>query len=593
VTADMLDQPKQRSMSSRPGPWYSVATVLVALAGLMAMLWRYRYGVDMLDESFYVAEALRFARGARPFVDVLDPHQLAAWFASPVAALHMALVGSTEAIVASFRVAHALLALGVGTLMFFALDRYVDWQVALLAVTSAFCLLPGMAPSLSYNTMGGLLLASAIALGGLALAGRRPTVASFLSGACLGLCGLVYPTLLIVGLLSTVIWWLLTRSSRRVAALAAGFAFVWAIVLALLARDLHALPLAIAYTQELSSIFGYATGWPKLVSIVLGFGRLLTLPAIWLALAVVLTRLFRLSVAFPVWAVLLGTVVLVPIMSADALAPAIMSLLLMLVGLTAIPTRSEAEVAGDSARRFWIWAFVLAGLGASATAYSSAGGLTSAGFAALGVAAPAAALLLHRIVATQQAEVPTRRFVFWRTALVVLSATFLVGGLLVHNYLAAFVEQPPVQLNQTVTKGPYRYLITSQKRKAEVDKLRADLLKQYQPGDRIVSLYSFAAPYLMTPALPAAHQTLIVPDEGDRATTSAMFIESIKASGNGRVLLVVNKAMPDPVTYQGQISGRAYSADRDVLMPKLLDASKSVIAQRRWDIRVMDPERLP
>ena len=78
---------------------------------------------------------------------------------------------------------------------------------------------------------------------------------------------------------------------------------------------------------------------------------------------------------------------------------------------------------------------------------------------------------------------------------------------MVHNYSGSFLDEPPYRLGHSVPNGPFGYLITSEERVAELRKLRKDLLTTYKPGDGIVSLYSFTAPYLFLPTEPAAHQT--------------------------------------------------------------------------------------
>ena len=63
--------------------------VLAVAAGAGALvvatvIWRIHFGVDFTDESFYVAMALRFARGDRPFVDEVNLTQTASWLAHPL-----------------------------------------------------------------------------------------------------------------------------------------------------------------------------------------------------------------------------------------------------------------------------------------------------------------------------------------------------------------------------------------------------------------------------------------------------------------------------------------------------------------------------
>jgi hypothetical protein len=205
--------------------------ILVVLAVALATWIRLHFGIDVSDESYYVAMARRFALGDRPLIDEFSPHQSAALLPALFVWLRGRFVPGAEGLVLYTRVLY----FGLGLLVWRELHRSLRGpfgsEAALLAGGLFAAFIPFNIPNLSYNTLGcgffalGCFVATRATLGS---AGRGTLAAA---GLAQGLAALAYPTLI----LPVLLWWAalvaMTPRGRGPAALAtlAGIALPLAI----------------------------------------------------------------------------------------------------------------------------------------------------------------------------------------------------------------------------------------------------------------------------------------------------------------------------------------------------------------------------
>jgi hypothetical protein len=148
----------------------TITAVVVAIVAVGFTEWRLWQGMDLADESYYVAVPYRFSVGSRPFVDELGVLQVPTFLVYPFVKPFVELQGgSGDGIMMYTRHLYLLFAIGVAAAVFFALRRRLLWPYALLiaAVYVSYVLFD--LTQLSYNTMGAGFLTLGVAFGLLAL----------------------------------------------------------------------------------------------------------------------------------------------------------------------------------------------------------------------------------------------------------------------------------------------------------------------------------------------------------------------------------------------------------------------------------------
>lgn len=186
------------SVGQRVAVWVALAAVLVLVVV------RLPFGVDFNEESNFLAMALRFAKGGKPFIDELMLYQTASILVAPLMALHRWFFGM-EGLVLSSR----LLYLGfmvIAAIIVYQMLR-ADWEPGLAACASLVVLahVPLNTYALGYKTLGSGFLCLELFL----LFPQNPALIYVLGyvmgGACLVLAVWCYPVFLIPGLIAAVI----------------------------------------------------------------------------------------------------------------------------------------------------------------------------------------------------------------------------------------------------------------------------------------------------------------------------------------------------------------------------------------------------
>ncbi len=189
---------KPRSRNMTPTERERVSKVFASLVALVVLgvgYWRLYYGVDLTDESFYVAVPWRLAHGARPFVDeAAVAQQLAAVLLYPFVWAYGSLVG-VGGVVLFLRHLQFLFSLAVLVAVVVGLRPVLATPRALLVGLAAVAFVPFQIHSLSYDTLGGGLFTAGCLLGFGSLREPQRRRLRLLAGVCHGLAVFVYPPL--------------------------------------------------------------------------------------------------------------------------------------------------------------------------------------------------------------------------------------------------------------------------------------------------------------------------------------------------------------------------------------------------------------
>lgn len=190
--------------------WSMACAVALAFVTLAVMGWRILHGIDLSDESFYVAIPARFAMGDKPFVDDLSIAQTAGLFLYPFVKAYHSLIG-TSGIFLFVRALFVIFYAGIGWSVYVLARPHVSRPAALLVATACICFVPYGIPSLSYNTISvGLFSLGLFFSARWLLAEEDPPFwrsAMFWAGFLHGASGFSYPTLglsIVAALVTTI-----------------------------------------------------------------------------------------------------------------------------------------------------------------------------------------------------------------------------------------------------------------------------------------------------------------------------------------------------------------------------------------------------
>jgi hypothetical protein len=487
--------------------------LLLAIAGAAAAVgataYRLHLGTDLRDESFYVAEPLRFALGDRPFVDDLDIRQLSALLLVPFVWLYVAVTGGSEGIMLFMRGLYLLFSLGVAGVVFHALRGQLPGIAA--GFTALVCVVYAHFDifNLSYNSMATGFLVVGIMLGIAGVAGsRRPRLHLLLSGAAHALAVASYPTLAVVAAGFAA---LLARSLHRprrpgMLAFALGAAAVVAPLAGILLhagldRLREALDFSMAWSTGFGSEFGGGSGKLLLVR------QQLPLVGFPLALCAALSAiLLALARARPAAAVVLAPLLAAPPffcgLSDGGASMRFVTVLGLVAPVFCWPLRQRAFV-----RTLFALGW-LPSLGAGAVAaWSSTNGL---GNAAVGLLP--ACLISNAVIvlwASERAAIAGGRLL--RGAAMLMPLVSVAGlvhgqyaGRLVYSGGAVYTESPLSAFRFTVASGPFRGIATSQGDFTLLTNLAGDLPKAANLDGKLLCYPHFAACHLMTSMRPAS-----------------------------------------------------------------------------------------
>ena len=198
---------------------------VIFLVGLA--VWRATLGLSFFDDGHYAAIPYYFAQGGVPLASDMTIQSLGFLASAPIAFLWSAIFGTTGLVLA-LRIFYIALAVAGGVVIFRALRPSVGDVPALVAAVAPLLAPPYNIIGVSYNTVGVLAYAVALALAHSALRDRDGRAAVW-SGAALALGAVSYPPLAVGGLLFVACFAILAHNRRLSLSLLGGGAAVVAI----------------------------------------------------------------------------------------------------------------------------------------------------------------------------------------------------------------------------------------------------------------------------------------------------------------------------------------------------------------------------
>lgn len=469
-----------------------VTILAVLLLGL-----RLRYGIDLLDESYYAASSYRFALGMRPLVDDLGAHQFASYLVSPLVRLWLSTRGSLDGVILFLRIVYFASSISGAAVAFVFLRRLVDWPIALLSAACSLGLVPLLIFAPSYNTIAILSLSLGTSLAGMGLLDDRRPWLFALSGAALAFAVIAYPTIAVVVVMALLLMGWQSRAWKPVMLVLAGVATVAVVFLFTIRETLSGLSDFVVFNSFASEQTRWLTGVPKLAILAKGvIGGTYLAPAAWLLVVIAGYRILRNRVPALLTVLLPIAVLLVPHVASSCgrtMATSMLMLLSVLVaGLGSIPAKQ---------RRPLYFVFGVGTCAAVVFAYTSAGGFFAFGYGAAAVAAPSLAILLNNARDALAQRLGSARSALWAAVL----GTFVVCGVLAMCWEATYSWEPSPPLSMDASgSGAYAGLLGEPSVTSAASQMKADLASAAGPSDNLFVYGPIPSAYILSLARPVA-----------------------------------------------------------------------------------------
>lgn len=464
--------------------------VVVAVAAVAVTYWRIWYGVDLTDESFYVAGPYRLVLGARPFVDETNvTQQTTAILLYPFVRVYYAIVGMTG-MVLFVRHLQFLLSLVIAGAIYRSLRRFLDVGPAVSIAVLAIVFVPFTIHSVSYDSLGSALLTAGLFLGVGPLVDRSARLDRLSSAVCLALAAFAYPPLLIAVAVCVAIRVTLAPGHRLREALEHG-----AVALGLPVLGLAVLASTAGFSRVVddyrrsSRFLGQAGGIAKLREIV--HQTRVALPHWYLLLAALalLLGLWRYARSFAAIALVALPFLVLP----QSLTRFNASLdFVAHLGWVA-PVLYVLVRRRPGARLLLLGVWLPSFAAGATTAYSSANGAVNFGVGGFPAAIVAAVFLIWAFEAA------------WRTrrlrALAVAPSLIVLALLLWSDTLPVYRDSNLSALSARMQTGPYAGLATTPWKRHWIARLSRDL-STYKAPCTILFFDNFAAGYMLGDARP-------------------------------------------------------------------------------------------
>jgi len=562
---------------------FGLATLAVA-----ATIWRIFYGADFIDEAFYAALAYRFAMGTRPFVEQVDPHQMAGLLVAPYVKLHLLAFGDTTGIMLSLRLFWVALNGLTATLWYLFLRSIVDRRLALLSSVAGFVIMPYMIPAPSFNTLPIMLGAMALALAGSAYLDGARLWAFGVAGMLLGLASFAYPTLIISSLLvvAGVLW--LTRSWREPVLLAAGGLGVAVLIVLSLGPFLYGLPRVLEFSRADAASLGWAGvgvggAFAKVVSIVQVWASVAPMhPSLYLALALGVLALLRKPVPWPLAAALVISLpfALEPVVALKDVRTLLVATSILVAALVVAFTTAVGPVRGPRSpvkvMRLILGYGLVTGVLFAAT---SSNHFVFLGLGASTVLAPSVALLFKRLHASLNGSRIAR---FSPVVSVALAASCLLGFVF-YNTTGAYRDLEPFALHTIVKSGPHAGLVTTPENAAGSEALWTALKERSSSDDRLLCYHGFPAGYLYTAAKPSVPQLWLQPAEAGSSANAASILRTVEQTENAPTIVIRNLGWPNSWVFAQQNPSQ-YDPARDALDAFVRNGYRIEQQDRYWQL---------
>jgi putative flippase GtrA len=530
----------------------AVFVFLAALAFTYSRLYR---GIDLLDESFYIAVPYRFALGARPFVDEVNLLQLAGLVVYPFVKAFVAISGGATGLMLYTRHLYLLFALGVATSVFCLLRTLMRWQYAALAATLYVSYFAFDLPQLNYNTLASGFLTLGVVLGLWTILHGRSHWYMVAAGVCHGVAVFVFPTLIVIVPLYAIAAALVSAGRRRAAwayvagAGAAGAAGAIVLVSFGVGNVLRSVRFQLADAKRV----GQGGGFAKVGNVISGWERLMMSRAHLLVIAAVLYLIYRryprarlLLLAYVPPSLFMGG--LRWLLEAAGFAIAFMFVSFFLLLFTDARDRSLVV-------KLAAWGLVPALAAGIMTGYTSASSFVNSEVGFLPAMLCCAALLV--LVAAPRPGEPQDRLARALPWLTAAALTLTVAATIVYQFAYIPRMVPYRTLTVQMRAGPYAGIYTTVPRAAFLTKFSADLATLVRPDERIIVFNGLPAAYLMWPHAAAANTVWITTSGGAPGVLPPATWDYFKQAGvvPDVVIRIANPAEATPWAVAHQLNG--------------------------------------
>ncbi len=520
---------------------------------LAAAYWRSFYGVDLTDESFYVAVPHRFVLGGRPLIDETNlAQQGAGLLAYPLLAAYEAVAG-VGGILLFARNVHFLFVCGVAVSVFLGLRPLLGTSRSILPSLLPVAFVPFNLPDLSYNNLGSGLFVAGCFLGLRSLVGGGRG-ASAAAGLMHGLAIFVYPSYVVpVLVFATAITLLRMGPLRRILAPYAVAVAVPVVGLAALVASAGVgnVRTIVSNTQKFSGQGG-------------GPGKGLTL------VGGLVENVLRAPVGLVAWLLLLTPLLLLPPLDASSLDASLEYV--TTYGLLAVPLSLLLGTDGVQ-RRIFLCVWPAAFVGGFATAWTSNNGVTNF---ALGFA-PAAVVTT---VLLMEAFASRARAAGWDRG---PSANLAAGGallvLLGLQFSSVYRDGDIGALTSRVRTGAYAGLYTTPEKRRFIEGISSDLRRFSPPSCRILFYDGFPGGYLISRSRPYTNAVWLLRLHGTKVRDYRRVLLRYYA-GEG--------ALPDVVVRMSEIPGLGTAQHVDYQRDDPLD--RLVRRSGRYELAARRPD---
>jgi hypothetical protein len=482
---------------------YEIIALILSLTAIIATYIRLYFGVDFIDESYYVTLAYQYSLGAKPFVDDISP-LLFGILTLPFIKLYCWLVGSTDGIILFARNLYFAFNLLAASFVLLAIKNLVKWSTALLISLTCVVFIPFNIPNLSYNTLGSGFFTSGCFLGTWIILNRKNPAYLFFAGICHSLAIFSYPILLLPSIIFLGIIFFLIDDIKKNRALLGyllgGIPISLLVIKLILDAGLEKVLISLKYARSL----GYLSGWDKFSSI---------LKALWIFYPYkVPLLLFSIGLYFLIKkyktsnlanVFLLFPLIPVPIAYSGYIqhCGCIFSMGYLFYYSLLSPYLLLFSYRHDKKLRIIFWVgWIPSFMAGLLTAYNSGNGYANAGLLMVGASIVTTIFLIkqcNNLLQNQKNIREDNRELIAPLILVfILSfSQYSLPG--VHHiiYLDADIQN----LNSKIDEGPFAGLYTTQEKKDYLTELSSQLKAVARPDEKVVFYHNnFPAGYLIT-----------------------------------------------------------------------------------------------
>lgn len=188
---------KNKKCCGRVDTSISIIYIILFLATAGFVLWKCRYGVGNVDESFYLTIPYRLYQGDSLFANEWHLSQMSGFLLFPFVKLYMDIFKSTEGIILTFRYLCVVVQAIVSFLVYKRFKRFNHIGAAVASIALLIYTPFGIC-ALSYNSMGILFLIMTSVLLLTDKTGVMKTIALFLAGICFAGAVLCCPYLVVL-----------------------------------------------------------------------------------------------------------------------------------------------------------------------------------------------------------------------------------------------------------------------------------------------------------------------------------------------------------------------------------------------------------